>query len=274
MRFAIAVGAVLASLVAGSAAALGDELPLSDQPGLAVAWSADSAAALAAGSGQPVMIASSITPTGASFAMPDGSHVLESSDVPLWAPDPSSPSGWRKVDETLVDQGAVVAPVAGGAPVTLSDGGADGFLARLGLGADQAAVGWVGSLPTPQLSGSEARYVDALPGIDIVVDVRRSGFEISYVVKQRPSSPLVLPEPLALRGLSASIAADGSVTLTDTKTGQQVANAAPARMWMHRAAQTRTSLRSSRQCRCVSFRPRPGPYSRSPRIRRSLTSPG
>jgi hypothetical protein len=58
-------------------------------------------------------------------------------------------------------------------------------LAALGTGPDAVTVGWRGKLPAPVLSGTIATYVDALPGVDVLVEAVRTGFEYSLRVKDR-----------------------------------------------------------------------------------------
>ena len=62
----------------------------------------------------------------------------------------------------------------------------DVAMARQGRGKRKqdrdVVLGWGGRLGTPVLSGTTATYRDVKPGVDLVVDARRSGFEASLVV--------------------------------------------------------------------------------------------
>lgn len=51
--------------------------------------------------------------------------------------------------------------------------------------------------------------------MDLVVRSLRSGFEVSFVIKSRPSGPLTLPLSLTLKGLTASAQKDGALSLVD-----------------------------------------------------------
>ncbi|MGW2401359.1 hypothetical protein ACWCYY_32855, partial [Kitasatospora sp. NPDC001664] len=50
-------------------------------------------------------------------------------------------------------------------------------LVKVGNGARQVELGWLGKLPKPKLSGSKATYVNARPGVDLVLEATRTGFE-------------------------------------------------------------------------------------------------
>ncbi len=158
------------------------------------------------------------------YVEPDGSRVMELSASPVRVHDVMGAGGWLPVDTTLVMDSGGVHPVQAASAITLSDGGADGFLARISGGVDAVSLGWLRSLPTPILSGDEARYVDALPGIDVVVRVGPAGFEQFFVVKRRPTMPLVVNQPLGLRGLTAVVNALGQLELRDARSGVVVSD--------------------------------------------------
>ncbi len=76
----------------------------------------------------------------------------------------------------------------------------------------------------PVLEETTARYVDAWPGIDVVVDARRSGFEQTFVVTN-PAAVDGLPGgdkvswsvPLLTKGLTARAGEEGTVEFVDAK---------------------------------------------------------
>jgi hypothetical protein len=223
---------VLLAVVFGwTEVALADEPPLQDQTNVAVVPAESDAMDQARATGAPVEIASALDATTAVFALPDGTEQVELSPIPVRVPDSSSASGWTATDTTLVQDSSGVHPAVSAVPITFPDGGVDGFLAKLGLDQDQATLAWLGALPAPQLSGDTATYVNAMPGIDMVLAARPMGFELSFVVKQRPTGPITLDVPLALKGVRAQLAADGSTELVDSATGDIVGQADRARMW-------------------------------------------
>src|SRR5262249_7056340 len=63
--------------------------------------------------------------------------------------------------------------------------GGDHDLVSLGSGTDAVTLGWRGALPAPTLAGTRATYAEGMPGVDLVVEAARTGFEYSYVAKDR-----------------------------------------------------------------------------------------
>jgi hypothetical protein len=51
--------------------------------------------------------------------------------------------------------------------------------------ARQVVLGWPGSLPAPVLDRTRATYTDVSPGLDVVVESRRSGFEQLTVIRDQ-----------------------------------------------------------------------------------------
>ena len=221
-------------LLVGSAfpsAVFADGLPLSEKSSVLTAPTAETAAALAAQTGQPVEVTGALTKTSATFINPDGTRTVDLALGPVRELDPASGSGWSSINTTLTADRTGLHPTLADVPETFSDGGADGFLAKLGLGADQLTLGWLHSLPVPVVDGNQATYRDVYPGVDLVLQARPQGFEQLWVVRQRPTGPLVFSIPLGLKGLSATTSADGSLVLTDTRTGEVKAQSDTARMW-------------------------------------------
>jgi hypothetical protein len=219
---AIAIAAATAPL------ALAAEPQLPDHP--QVAATVEAAAALAAASGEPVMVASSLTRTSADYVNPDGTHTSDLAAGPVREPDSMSSSGWSPIDATLIAGSGIVTPRRVDASVVFTDGGLDGYLAKLTTGGDQVALDWLTSLSAPTLSGDTATYKDVYPGIDLELKALLDGFEQSFVVRAKPTAPLVFRIPLGLKGLSARMAADGSVELVDVATGAVKADSDPAVM--------------------------------------------
>lgn len=163
--------------------------------------------------GTPVQIDSMTTADATTVANPDGSMTLhqDSGTVRVKQSDGS----WADVDMSWVSVGGQVVERMPATPVTLSAGG-DSTIATQAAGASgTVALKWDSALPAPVLSGTTATYPDVRPGVDLVVNALRSGYEVNFVVKQRPTTALSLPLSLVLHGLSASRNADGSLQVVD-----------------------------------------------------------
>ncbi|MFE7562127.1 DNRLRE domain-containing protein, partial [Kitasatospora sp. NPDC057500] len=106
-------------------------------------------------------------------------------------------------------------------------------LVSIGSGDQQVSFGWVGSLPAPRLEGNKATYVDARPGVDLVLQATRTGFEQSLVVKDRSavSQAGTVTIPLDTTGLDVSAKPDGSVHLLDKATGKPAVKIPAPVMW-------------------------------------------
>lgn len=88
-----------------------------------------------------------------------------------------------------------------------------------------AALAWPGKLGKPVLAGNRATYVDVQPGVDLVVDALRTGYEQSMVIKT-PAALAGLSAggaavswslPTKTKGLTAHPEPDGSVSFVDAK---------------------------------------------------------
>jgi RHS repeat-associated protein len=87
-----------------------------------------------------------------------------------------------------------------------------------GSGAGKVSLGWRGPLPVPVLSANTATYVDVRPGVDLVVEVTRTGFEQYIVVKSRAAVA-------NLGALSLPWTSGGLTTKTDGAGGLSFTNA-------------------------------------------------
>jgi hypothetical protein len=78
-------------------------------------------------------------------------------------------------------------------------------------------------LPTPKLSGRTALYENVLPGVDLRVQVRPSGFEQDFIVRDRSAADRLVAAggsfqiPLKTKGLTGRKAADGGIEFVDSK---------------------------------------------------------
>ncbi|MBP6524266.1 MAG: hypothetical protein KA249_02475 [Dermatophilaceae bacterium] len=151
---------------------------------------------------------------------------------------------WRNVDLNLVERsdgtvGAKSHPLG----VSLADkskgagGGAKGATATDLVvvdekpGKDKAArqvvLGWPGKLAAPVLDGTRATYTDVSPGVDVVVESRRSGFEQLTVIRDEAALDALVAAAgggdvswsllVKTKGLSARAENDGSVSFVDAK---------------------------------------------------------
>jgi hypothetical protein len=178
-----------------------------------------SAAVSARAQGSRVEVESMRTETSTTWSNPDGTMTTDAHAAPIRFKDPSG--AWQTVDLTL-QEGAdgTVAPrshqfglrlgkrnVAAGQVFASADSGPG----RL--------VEWVApwTLPEPTLDGAKATYAEVQPGVDLVLDARRSGFENDFVVKQRPATGPVWRIPLRTKGLTPRVLADGSIEFVDAK---------------------------------------------------------
>ncbi|HEX6682770.1 MAG TPA: LamG-like jellyroll fold domain-containing protein [Candidatus Limnocylindrales bacterium] len=180
----------------------------------------DPAAALASARacGSRVEVMSSRSGTTQIFAEADGSSTAEVHTGVVRIKDASG--AWRDVDLSLERRldgsiGSRVHPV--GLTLAAASGPGDHDLAVLGSGAEQVAVGWRGTLPEPVLNGTKATYANAKPGVDLVVEVTRTGFESFLVVKNKEAAAQVasVEAPWRSGSLTPRTTPDGEIDLVD-----------------------------------------------------------
>lgn len=134
---------------------------------------------------------------------------------------------WVDVDLDLdTSAGGGVAP--GGHPLGLRLPGAGrGGAISVDEGKGRtASLGVPGLLPAPELDGTRATYRGVTPGVDMVVEALRSGYEQFFVLHERPTGPVSWELPLLTKGLTARAAKGGGVEFVDTK--QRVISRIPA----------------------------------------------
>ena len=163
------------------------------------------AIAAAQQTGDRVKIDDATTQTAEFYATPDGKVVGKiAADAQRFARD----GAWVPINLTLREQAdGSVAPAA--YPQEMRFSGArtaeTGDLAVMGSGDDKVAVGWKGALPEPKLDGSKATYADAMPGVDLVVQATRSGFEQFAVLKSAAAAKYADQIALPLSGPGVSV---------------------------------------------------------------------
>jgi RHS repeat-associated protein len=158
---------------------------------------------------------------------PDGSLTTTMGTSPLNVQRPDG--SWEKVDTTLqvASDGRVR---AASVPFDLSlSGGGAGAAVDVSPATGKRAKWALGTLPAPTLSGNTARYAEVKPGMDLLVSVAPSGFELSYILTKRPSAGTKLQLPLQLTGLALGEDSSGDPQLTAG--GQSVVRGAAAMMW-------------------------------------------
>ncbi|MGN9805303.1 DNRLRE domain-containing protein [Micromonospora sp. L32] len=184
-------------------------------PGPQVLERPDEAAALATArlTGKKVHITGMTSETSDFWAYPDGRVEAEVHLGPVRIRDEKA-GGWKPVDFSLAPQpdGSVAAKAH---PADLRLAGAAGAgehdLATVSTGGGTVSLGWSGRLPAPVVEGTKATYPEVRPGVDLVVESTRTGFEQFLVVKNRAAVAQVSALSLPLRSKG--------VALTDDKRG-------------------------------------------------------
>ncbi|MEV0192336.1 ricin-type beta-trefoil lectin domain protein [Kitasatospora purpeofusca] len=142
-----------------------------------------------------------------------------------------SPYAAGRASRSEARAAAPVAPAADPAPAAPAP--AERPLVRLGSGEQQVSFGWLGRLPAPKLEGSRATYVDARPGVDLVLQATRTGFEQFVIVKDRSAVAQSgrVTIPLDTTGLTVAPQRDGSVHLLEKASGKPVVRLPAPVMW-------------------------------------------
>lgn len=175
------------------------------------------------------------TEFGSTFANPDGSWTSELSTGPVRYRNEDG--GWTDVDVTLVAEAdGSIRSRAHPAGLRLASGGGDAAAAQdlivLDDGETSVRFQWRGALPAPTLDGLRATYAEVMPGVDLVVEATRTGFEQYLIVKQRPAdlTSLAVSMPLLLDGVTVGEAADGGLVFVNAD-GRTTATTPAPIMW-------------------------------------------
>lgn len=204
-------------------------------------------------SGRRVEALSERTETTSSYANPDGTVTVEAASGPIRFR--GADGEWQNVDVDLVKKSdgtvgtrshplglklAGRTPAAAKAKIQAARSEAGDPktpsvpLVTLGDAKGRGmTVSWRGALPEPTLSGTTARYADALPATDLIVESTRTGFEQFLELKSREAVAANDSVTLSLeaKGLKARANADRSVSFLDAKTGKQVGLLPAPVMW-------------------------------------------
>ncbi len=184
--------------------------------------------------GVRVEVLSERTEYAQTFAEPDGSYTTESSTGIERVRDTGAEDGWRDIDLTLqADPDGVVRPVSSVYGLELHGGAdEDAPLVELSSAKGSIGFGWDGdALPVPVLEGSRATYVDVEPGVDLIVEATRYGFEHFLVLNEKPAEPADVSVVLPVSGEGLAFEQTGeSVVVVDTD-GEQVGQVGEAFVW-------------------------------------------
>lgn len=199
-----------------------------------------SATVTARAQGSRVEVEDLRTESSTTWVNPDGTMTTEAHAGPIRYRD--GKGAWRDVDLALAElPDGTVAPKGHPGGLSLAGSSASAgrgvrsagetdltaVAERPGKGQQTRGVvlGWPGRLGRPELHGSSATYREVRPGVDLVVDVRRTGYEEHVVVKSASSlegllatsgsKPLSWTLPVKTQGLTARGEDDGSVSFVD-----------------------------------------------------------
>ncbi|MFF2073888.1 ricin-type beta-trefoil lectin domain protein [Kitasatospora sp. NPDC058162] len=186
-------------------------------------------------------------PTGVPTAVPTAAPSATPTATPTATPSASgsaspaaSPSASPPADPTRASR-AGVRPAADPKPSDPKPADpkpsdpkpAERELVKIGSGEQQVKFGWLGKLPKPRLEGNKATYVDARPGVDLVLEATRTGFEQFLIVKDRAAVAQTgtVTIPLDTTGLTVAPQQDGSIQLLDKASGKAAVRIPAPVMW-------------------------------------------
>ncbi|WP_407702211.1 DNRLRE domain-containing protein [Streptomyces specialis] len=183
------------------------------------------------------------TETSTTWVNPDGSLTTELSAGPVRF---ERDGEWVDVDVSLEADGeggfasrahpsGLEVAGEGGTPVDSLEEAGDAptrDLVQLGPGDEQVTLGWHGGLPEPEIEDTVARYTEALPGADVVVEATRTGFEQYVEITSPPEDgQFSYSLPIETEGLEAEPQEDGSIVFTDAESGKKRATMPAPVMW-------------------------------------------
>lgn len=244
---AVTVGLVAQPQLASAATAV------AQHPRTATAADLVSAQVTAKAQGARVEVESLRTETSTTWVNPDRSLTTEEHAGPIRYRD--SAGLWQNVDLQIADSAdgssrpkgsrmdvSFAGRSKGARGSGRSAAGTDLASVEEGNGKTKAsrrvAIVWPGLLPAPTIEGTRATYGEVKPGIDVVLESRRSGFEQLTIVKDRAAlgrltatdGNIAVSLPLATQGLTARVEDDQSVSFVDS-TGAVASRIAPPVAW-------------------------------------------
>lgn len=191
------------------------------------------AMALAYRTRKPIEVTGLTSETTKTWALPDGTFKSEVHLAPVRTRDDTG--AWVDVDLNLERKSdGSIGPKAhprglwfsGARSASTSD------LVALGRGAEQVTLGWRGALPEPVLDGTKATYVNVRPGVDLVLEVGRTGYQYSFTVKtpQAAADLATIPMPWETGALTPTARAAGSEMTLRSAAGSSLV-ISEATMW-------------------------------------------
>ncbi|MER7754976.1 DNRLRE domain-containing protein [Kitasatospora sp. NPDC097643] len=185
-------------------------------------------------------VAPKVHPEGLTFAGGDasvktGDSIAPAAAAPAVPAAPAAPPAPEHASRAAARSAVTLA--AAEAPQPAADQPApkpaEQKLVKVGTGEQQVQLGWLGRLPKPKLNGSRATYTDARPGVDLVLEATRTGFEQYLIVKDRSavSQAGTITLPIDTSGLDVARKDDGSIELTERGSGKVQAKIPAPVMW-------------------------------------------
>lgn len=180
------------------------------------------------------------TETSSTFALPDGTMSTGQAQGPIWlrtgSGDGTSAADWAPVDPTLeFDDDGTVRPKGHPSDLVIAGEGLpeDELLLSMTNEAGQTVgLQWDEPLPEPRLEGPRAVYPDVQPGVDLVIEVTRTGYEQFFVLTERPEAGAAPDLSVLMRGegLQPRVEADGGVQFLD-EAGVVAGSASTPQLW-------------------------------------------
>lgn len=194
--------------------------------------------------GQRVEVLAQRTEDSTTFANPDGSFTTESFGAPVRVKDKAGKHGWKDVDLTLTRRAdGSIAPITH--PQDLVLGGqssaADGPLTTMtDRKGHQLQYLWSKKLPEPVLDGTRATYPAVEPGVDLVQEVTRTGFEHFLVLRDKAAADTLAGQavdgkaelriPVRAKGLTPKARPDSGIDFVDAR-GSAIHTVVAPRAW-------------------------------------------
>ncbi|MDI1461343.1 ricin-type beta-trefoil lectin domain protein [Catellatospora sp. KI3] len=167
-----------------------------------------------------VRVADGATETSDLFRNADGTYSRKIFSDPVNFRD--AKGAWRAIDRSLVRVGNRFTQKAAPTDVSMAVSAADPKLVTMNLGRGQGvSYGLAGAADVPGAAdANEVVYRSVQPGVDLRVEILADGYKDTLVLESR-SAPSEFVFPLRLQGLTAALAADGSVVFTDAEGREQ-----------------------------------------------------
>ncbi|MCX5206753.1 DNRLRE domain-containing protein [Streptomyces sp. NBC_00237] len=163
------------------------------------------------------------------WANPDGTRSVEQSAGPLRF---RAKGQWQDIDTRLVEGAdGSLHPAAHPLDMRLAGPGEGQELVSLGEGSRRLALGWEGRLPKPVVTGDRAVYPSVRPGLDLVLEVSRTGVEETFIAHNRKAVRELekLDVPLRARGGKLTEGPDGHELVDGA--GRVLATMGEATLW-------------------------------------------